>query len=151
MVRADVWGKSNHGRQFLFKSVQVLCRNQNGDVGDPCNTIWMFYTFGGDLETPLLAHARLEVSHRLPRVQTVIRTLHSLGVMSPQKKGKDPFFAAPSTLDVGSGPVISHLRTLPVTVCLPPGTSVRYLTPLPSSRARELIISEIVGDVPRKA
>jgi len=78
-------------------------------------------------------------------------TLHSLGVTSPQKKGKDPFFAAPSTMDVGSGPVINHLMTLPAGVSLPPGTSARYLTPLPSSRARELMIFEIVGDVPKKA
>jgi len=84
-------------------------------------------------------------------LQAVLRTLHSLGVISPQKKGKDPCFAAPSALDVGSGPVINHWRSFPAVVSLPPGTSARYFTPLPSPRARELIISEIVEDVPRNA
>jgi hypothetical protein len=128
-----------------LKLVQVLWRNQDDEMRDFRNAIWMIRALGGDLE---------EISVRptsRAMIVTTALTLHSLGVMSPQKKGKDPFFAAPSTADVGSGPVINHLRTLPVVVSLPPGTSARYLTPLPSSSARELIILETVGDVPRKA
>ena len=51
VVRADVWGEPDHGREFSFKVGQVLCWDQNGYIRNPCNTVRMLDTFGGDLET----------------------------------------------------------------------------------------------------
>ena len=47
--------KPDHRCQFSCKLVQALWRNQNGEVRDFRNTIWMLYTFGGDLEPPRLS------------------------------------------------------------------------------------------------
>jgi len=46
----EFWGEPDHRRQLSFKLIQVLCRNQNGEVRDSRHTIRMLYVSSRDLE-----------------------------------------------------------------------------------------------------
>ena len=45
-----LWGEPDHRRQLSFKLIQVLCRNQNGEVRDSRHTIRVLYVSSRDLE-----------------------------------------------------------------------------------------------------